>query len=739
MIRYPYPLIILLVPTLVFTIGGCGQAPEQKKTSIDSIKTYKDVPGITAEEIAAIEEIKAHRDKFTYGALVSMEMFPLHNGFYDGFAVRYCKFLSDFFGIPFDLGEYEWDTLVEKLDAKAVDFTGELTPTEERMTRYAMSIPIAARQLRIFTPANSEKILTEADVEGRTIAFLEDTTLADAIKIHYRVSFKTVEVGDYAVAAEMLKNGEIDGFIDEAVADPAFISFDFVHSAIFFPMVHSPVSMTTADLELQPIISVMDKYIRAGGGDKLFELYKRGDFEYARHKLLYHTFVGEEKAFLDDLKRRKAAVRIAFEHDNYPVSFYNEKEHESQGIAKDVLDEITKLIDIPFEIVSTKDLTWPKIYEQLKNGEISMAAQLLQSEPRKEFFIWTETPYSRSYYGIMSKSDFPNQANHQVVQYEVGVTKSSAYYDTYRALFPNNKNLIEYETLTDCLDALEKGEVNLLMASEHMLITQTHYREKPGFKINLRLPTPMNSYFGFNKNEKILCSIISKAQQLVATDIIDDQWTNRSFDYSKKQAERQMFIVGIFASVVSLLLAASIFLLIRTIRLERRLEEIASKDALTEIFNRRYFMELAAIQMERTFRTNSQCFVVIYDLDHFKLVNDKYGHLAGDKVLKETAQRVKAAIRPYDLFGRYGGEEFILLMSDVSEDDAVKALERLRLEICKVPVEFEEIQIPVSASFGIAKAIPGTDMNTSTKHADEALYQAKEGGRNRVVFYEQIL
>jgi predicted signal transduction protein with EAL and GGDEF domain len=199
--------------------------------------------------------------------------------------------------------------------------------------------------------------------------------------------------------------------------------------------------------------------------------------------------------------------------------------------------------------------------------------------------------------------------------------------------------------MEECRAALDRGEIDLWMASEFALITQTHYHERLGYKINMPLFVPMHSYLGFNKNEKVLCSIISKAQQFVATDVIETQWVGRAFDYSKKIAEQQAFFMAIFSGLLSLLLAATVFLFIRDIKLRKQLSTFANRDALTEIFNRRYFMELAIIQAERSYRTKNQCFLAIYDLDHFKSVNDEYGHLAGDKVLKETARRVKEAMR----------------------------------------------------------------------------------------------
>ena len=717
---------------LLFFVGGCGQVPVRKGTQFDSIKTYKDIPGVTAEEIAAIETLKANRKQFFYSILIGTEAFPQPDGSYDGFTIRFCELLSELFGIPFVPELSEWDELIDKLESHAIDFTGELTATEERLQKFFMTLPIAERTHRLFSLVDSDRIQTEADIEGTTIAFLEGAVTAETIRKLYHIPFKEVQVTNYSEAAEMLKNGVIDAFIDEAVADPAFENYDFIHSRIFFPMVHSPVSMTTANPELAPIITVLDKYIVAGGCNLLFELCKKGDFAYAKHKLS-RSLTTEEKAYIQHLAEHNIPVRVAFEQDNYPISFYNARERKFQGIAVEVLEEIGKLADIKFENVNTENFIWAKIFEMVKRGEASMIIRLLPIETRKELFLWSTPPYSQSYYAILSRSDFPNKASHQIVRHSVGVLSQSGYKDIYRDLFPSSKNLKEYDTWDECLAALEKGDIELLMASELTLLAQTHYREKPDYKINLRLSVPMNSYFGFHKDEEILCSIVSKAQQFVQTEAIETHWTSRAFDYSKQIAEQRAFLMSIFSSVVSLLLAVAVFLLIRVVLLSSRLKEIANKDALTGIFNRRYFMEQVEIQIERSYRTGSKCYIVIYDLDHFKLVNDKYGHLAGDKVLKETVRRVRSAIRPYDLFGRYGGEEFILLLLDVDEKDVFSTVERLRQTICKAPIIFAGTPISISASFGIALATAPNEIGVTTQRADDALYRAKGAGRNQVI------
>ena len=244
----------------------------------------------------------------------------------------------------------------------------------------------------------------------------------------------------------------------------------------------------------------------------------------------------------------------------------------------------------------------------------------------------------------------------------------------------------------------------------------------------------MDSSFDFHVNEAVLSSRADEKQHYISASTAETSRTGYMPDYSKKTSGEREFILEAFAGVLLLMLIITIFLLIRNIKLSKKLKTIANNDALTDIFNRRYFMELALVQIERSLRTGGECFIIIFDLDNFKSINDNFGHLAGDKVLREIAQRVKKMIRPYDLFGRYGGEEFILLVPDVNETDVINMAERIRLEVCKMPVGFEGKEISTSASFGIAYGAPMNDIQTATKYADEALYRAKKEGRNRVVF-----
>jgi diguanylate cyclase (GGDEF)-like protein len=164
------------------------------------------------------------------------------------------------------------------------------------------------------------------------------------------------------------------------------------------------------------------------------------------------------------------------------------------------------------------------------------------------------------------------------------------------------------------------------------------------------------------------------------------------------------------------------------------LEKQATHDSLTGLLNRPAILERLNIEMERRKRQQKSVCVGIMDIDHFKNVNDTYGHNAGDQVLQETAKRIQSALRPYDSFGRYGGEEFLIIMSDCDCADMSKHYDRLRECLAKQPIETTEGPVEITASFGVGVTTTSQDIEPEAliNIADKALYRAKDKGRNRV-------
>ena len=165
---------------------------------------------------------------------------------------------------------------------------------------------------------------------------------------------------------------------------------------------------------------------------------------------------------------------------------------------------------------------------------------------------------------------------------------------------------------------------------------------------------------------------------------------------------------------------------------QKALQEQATKDGLTSLWNHRTIFEILQRESDRARREGMPICVLMADLDHFKSINDTYGHLAGDRVLQEVACQIAGLTRPYDSAGRYGGEEFLIVLPGCTLDDGLSRAEEFRHLIASHPIEYGSTKFHVTCSFGVA-----AEMNISTSEqligtADEALYLAKRSGRNRV-------
>ena len=168
-------------------------------------------------------------------------------------------------------------------------------------------------------------------------------------------------------------------------------------------------------------------------------------------------------------------------------------------------------------------------------------------------------------------------------------------------------------------------------------------------------------------------------------------------------------------------------------KLMERLKELSITDALTGLYNRRYFVEKLKDEIDRSRRYGDEFTIIMLDLDHFKSINDTFGHSKGDEVLVGTASAIKARLRCTDVFARWGGEEFIILLPSTALEGAITLAEELREILAQ-----QEYQIgrPVTASFGVAPYLDGDSPDQLIVRADSLLYKAKGAGRNCVVAFQ---
>ncbi|GHV40793.1 hypothetical protein AGMMS49546_15360 [Spirochaetia bacterium] len=566
-----------------FSIMGCAKGPQetQQRQEYPVYTSYRDIPGVTPEEIAAVEALRARmmaptvssvgRNYFVYAMNPSSEAFYNENGRLSGFSARFCDWLSTLFGIPFKPALYEWGDLVDGLASGEVDFSGELTATDERREKYFMTEAIAERSIRYMRIAGSEDLAKIAKDRPLRYAFLEGTTTYTMVMSVTKDPVEPVLINDYDTAYRMLKDGSIDAFFDESNAAAAFDQYHDVTATDFIPFLYSQVSLATQKSGLAPIISIVDKALENGGSRHLLDLYNQEQSGYLQHKF-FIQLTEEEKAYIS--KHGASPIPIAMEYDNYPASFYNSREKEWQGIAIDILAEIENLTGLSFKRINNEHTEWPDILGMLERNEAALVPELIPSEERQGLFLWTDEPYQRDHYALLSSINFKDINTNEVRFAKVALIEGTAYTEVFQRWFPNHHNTLEYASNLEAFDALIKGEVDLVMATHTQLLAITNYLEMPGFKANIIFNHTYESSFGFNINERLLCSIMSKAQRLVDTNMISERWRRKVFDYRRNMVQAQIpWLIG--AAMLLFCVVALLFILfLRRSQEGKRLESI---------------------------------------------------------------------------------------------------------------------------------------------------------------------
>jgi len=567
--------VFLLVFPLLFYFSNCVDSSSKQKNTSFQFSSYQEIPGVTNEEINDIEKLKKQYSFFSY------VMVPTTEAFYDdtihainGYSALFCEWLTKLFGFPFKPVMAQWLDILSGLQDGSFDFAGDMTYTKERSEIYFLTDNIAQRTLKYIRLNDSPPLSRIADTRLLRFAMFRGSTTYEYItsaSIHN--DFELILIDDIETVYNLLKSGEIDAFVEEAVIEAAFDQYGDVVSYDFLPLLYNPVSMAALREELAPIISVVQKAIQNGGSEYLPELYKAGEYEYNKHKM-YMMLNEEELAYIQN----NPVIPFAAEYYNYPISFYNKYEKMWQGILFEVIDKITELTGLKFKIINNKDADWPELFGIFESGEAYLISELIPTESRiAAGYFWPNTPTMADNYALLSKSDTPNVSLKDILNVRVGLEIRTAYADILRKWFPNHPNVIEFNNSDDAFAALDRGVVDMMMSSQRRLLAITNYHEYPGYKANYVFDHVSESYFGFNKDQAVLCSIFSKALQLVDIKGIADHWSLRTYDYKGKIAQAQVpWLIGVSILLLFVLILV-IIILVRRRYDELRLEALVKK------------------------------------------------------------------------------------------------------------------------------------------------------------------
>ena len=543
---------LIFLCLFVLAVSACAKDPRfiaSSDAAQSPFASFRDIPGVTAQEIAYIEKLQREYASFIFGANLSTETFICEDGedgeyTVGGFTVLLCEWLTELIGIQFRHEVFAWNDLLAKTNNRTVDFMANLTANEERRKFYYMTDAIVERQIKMMRMKGSQSLERIAQERLPRYALIQTSGMTNVITNMIVAAtppgtFEPVYVLDINDAYQAMRDGRADVFFSGSITVDSFPADD-VYTEIFFPLLFTQVSLTTANPEFEPVISVVDKAMKNGAMPHLIYLYNQGERSYMKHKMSLQLNEAEREYIASH-----PVVNVVANYDNFPVCFYNTREKEWQGLFFDLLDEISAITGFSFNLINEYNSDWPVIYEMVKSGQATLIADLTWTQERTNYFIWPESGPLPDYLALVSKSDYPNITINEIRNAKVGVARGTVYASNFRQWFPDHPNTIEYENMVMAIAALGRDEVDLVMSSQRRLMYITHYLELPGYKTNIIFNQPLQTLFGVNNNEEALCSIIDKTLNVIDTNGISERWMRKTYDYRVKVMKARLpWLIG---------------------------------------------------------------------------------------------------------------------------------------------------------------------------------------------------
>lgn len=488
---------------------------------------------------------------------------------------------------------------------------------------------------------------------------------------------------------------------------------------------------TIGKIEKEKLSKIYDVY-------KLLGLIKNQEIDF--NELIYNQFSvdvilsEEEKKYLHD----RQIIRMCIDPNWIPFEHFDKKGNY-EGMSADYYKLFEKNLNVKFEPVHTK--TWSESIEFAKERKCDIFS-LAMSTPEREKYMSFTTPYLKIPLVITTKLDIPfvNEIK-DLRGKRVGISKGYAFYELLKAKYPD-LNLVEVDDIDDGLKKVNDGTIFGYIGT----LASVGYRLQRYYSGELKIAGKIEDNWelgiGVRNDDPILLTILQKAINQVSAEQkreILNRWI--SIKYEKGTDYTMVYkVVGFFSFIIFF----GLFFMQKQQTLKRKLqdanekleiayaelEQVAVTDKLTQLFNRHKLDKTLQSEKNRADRYDQMFGIMILDIDHFKVINDTYGHHVGDVVLQEFAAILVNNSRESDIIGRWGGEEFLIIVPQGDFDSMNYFAHNLKN---KIQSHLFVSSYKITTSIGITVYRKYESLQTTLSRADEALYVAKNSGRNLVV------
>ncbi len=440
--------------------------------------------------------------------------------------------------------------------------------------------------------------------------------------------------------------------------------------------------------------------------------YKLSDFIHCIHCTSGLKLTKEERTWLENNK----TIKLGTNKEWNPIEFFD-KQGKYSGIASGYLKLIEEKLDVKLRI--TNNVYWYEMIERIKNKELDMFLAIINTPKRNQYMNFTK-PYLEFPTVIVTKDDISYIKNlNQLSNKKVAVERK---FYTHELIKGYNKeiDLIPVNTTKEALEKVYNGSVYAYIGS---LPNAGYFIKKlkyTNLKISGEAPFKTKLSFSTRKELTILNSILEKTLRSITEeehDSIYNKWINIKYEHSTDYR-----LISIILIIIFLVLVVFYYR-------HKSLKIISETDQLTKIANRRKLDSQLIIEVDRSFRNNLELSIIMIDIDLFKKVNDTYGHNIGDEVLILLSKILNKQTRKYDLSGRWGGEEFLIICPNSNLSQTYSLCTKLQRLISKIKIG-KHTDINITISCGIAQYTKNESVDDLIYRADRELYNAKNNGRD---------
>jgi diguanylate cyclase (GGDEF)-like protein len=427
----------------------------------------------------------------------------------------------------------------------------------------------------------------------------------------------------------------------------------------------------------------------------------------------------EQQAYV----RAHPEISMCVDPDWAPFERLNARgEHE--GIAADLLRLLASRAGLTLRIHVTPD--WDASLAASKAGKCQLLGFLNQSPDRDAWLLFTQ-PYFTDANVLISREEHPSVASlGDFVGARIALPSGTSVEEKLRRLHPGLQFVI-VGSEAEALRLVNERQAEFTLRSLVMAADTIKNEGWFNLKIAGQVPELDNLFrIGVLRSEPMLRDILDQAIATLTPDEVN-AIVNRYVSVRVETPVDYRLLLQVVAVFV-LILASNLFWVVRLRRANRKLARQAVTDALTGLANRKQLNRFSQGTVETARRHHRPLAVVLFDIDHFKVVNDQHGHLVGDQVLCDIAALLARAVRQGDCLGRWGGEEFLLICPETRGEQALQLAERILAQARSLPLATGK---PCTLSAGVAQLGAGDSVNDLLQRADEALYQAKTQGRDR--------